>query len=723
MLETAYITIPFVVFVINAFLVALVVRSEWRSFEHRIFAAFLTAMALWGLLIFGMRSSPNLQQAFEWERWVFVVIGLAGLLFYHFTLVFVGVRLEHTALRWLYGLWLIASVLSVTGLVATEMQHEFYGYAPVLGPAFPVYLLSAYLPIALAFSVLIKAYRRLATHEARTRVAYIMTGAMLSVAGATTDFLAPAGLHVYPMGVVMNIGFGFVTFIAVTRFNLLELRLLLRRGLYYSLVSTTIFAVYGVILLLFLVLFRNQATQASILATVAALIIVTLALPPLVGRAQQVADRLFFRERYDHLMAMQQFSANTRDLADFTGLAASLVETVQHAFQADWATVLIPGAEDESFVPADTGHKHPYLWLSRGSWAIAWLRRHEDVLTPTEIEYDPYLQAMAESERSLLLASRAQLLVPLCSNDELTGVLALGPRVVEEGYGASDVATLFSVARQTATLIENSRMYAQEMGRLRELERLNSLKSNLLRTVSHELKSPITAVKTAVDLLALPAEEMNDRSRTRLMRTLQNGIERLQRLVAESLEYAQMRSAEMEIEREAVNLGKLLESTVGLVEASITAKRQKLTVDIESGLPDLLVDAEQIERVFLNLLSNANKFTPAGGAIGVQVRSNGTTVVAEITDNGRGIPEGDQANIFGEYYRGSNADGAEGAGTGLGLAIAKQLVEIHGGEITFTSAEGDGTAFRVVLPLLSDLERPEQAIDAESDGGSLPGQT
>ena len=179
----------------------------------------------------------------------------------------------------------------------------------------------------------------------------------------------------------------------------------------------------------------------------------------------------------------------------------------------------------------------------------------------------------------------------------------------------------------------------------------------------------------------------------------------------------------MEIEREAVNLGKLLESTVGLVEASITAKRQKLTVDIESGLPDLLVDAEQIERVFLNLLSNANKFTPAGGAIGVQVRSNGTTVVAEITDNGRGIPEGDQANIFGEYYRGSNADGAEGAGTGLGLAIAKQLVEIHGGEITFTSAEGDGTAFRVVLPLLSDLERPEQAIDAESDGGSLPGQT
>ena len=134
---------------------------------------------------------------------------------------------------------------------------------------------------------------------------------------------------------------------------------------------------------------------------------------------------------------------------------------------------------------------------------------------------------MAAVERDALLASGAQLLVPLKANEELTGVLVLGPRVVDDAYSPSDIRTLTTVASQTATMIENSRLYSQEMERLREMERLNSLKSNLLRTVSHELKSPITAVKTAVDLMSMPGDQITEQSKARLMRTLQNGIDRL----------------------------------------------------------------------------------------------------------------------------------------------------------------------------------------------------
>ena len=314
---------------------------------------------------------------------------------------------------------------------------------------------------------------------------------------------------------------------------------------------------------------------------------------------------------------------------------------------------------------------------------------------------------MASSERTALLDSGVQLLVPLRSKDELTGVLALGPRVVEDEYSLSDLRTLMSVASQTATMIENSRLYAQEMERLRELERLNSLKSNLLRTVSHELKSPITAVKTAVDLLSIPDSEINERSKTRLMCTLQNGIDRLQRLVSESLEHAQMRSAEMEVRREPTDVGALVETAAALVGPSVTAKRQKLTMEIERDLPELLVDPEQVERILVNLLTNENKFTPQEGHISIRVRNTGTKVVTEVEDNGRGIPDSDQENIFGEYYRGANADGLEGAGTGLGLAIAKSLVELHGGEISFESTEGQGTTFMLSLPLLTNLKEEE----------------
>lgn len=713
MLATIYIAVPFVVFIINFFLAALVIRGEWRSFKHRIFAAFLIGMSLWGFTIFGMRSSPDSEIAFLWERWgVFPSIVFSGVLFYHFTLVFTDTRRSGSKLRLLYGLAALVTVLSFAGFVATSMHTEFfYGFAPVLGPAFPLYLVGVYLPLILAYRVLFQRLSRLQNPDERIRVIYVLTGISMSVIGGTTDFLPPLGFHIYPLGVIMNIGFGLTTTIAVTRYGLFELRTLLRRGFFYFIISTGIFAVYGAILFAFTLIFSSRTASANILATIAALIIATLALPPVIAKAQRFVDRLFYRERYDQLVAMQEFTASTRDIGDFSGLADSLEHTVRQALQADWATALIPDVDDKRFVPASSPDGGPAdrLEIEKNSWVASWLEQHDEVLTPRVIEYDPYLQAMAASERESLLQSGVQLLVPLKTNGELTGVLALGPRVVEDEYSTSDIRTLTTVASQTATMIENSRMYSQEMERLRELERLNSLKSNLLRTVSHELKSPITAVKTAVDLLAIPEGELNERAKTRLMRTLQNGIDRLERLVGESLEYAQMRSSEMEVRREPTSIGDLVEQVVALMGPNISAKHQNLMLDIEPDLPDLLVDPDQVERVILNLVNNANKFTPVNGDIAVRVRNTGSTIVLTVEDNGRGIPDDDQANIFGEYYRGSNADGLEGAGTGLGLAIAKSLVELHGGEISFSSKQNQGTTFTMALPLLTKLSSEDGA--------------
>lgn len=184
--------------------------------------------------------------------------------------------------------------------------------------------------------------------------------------------------------------------------------------------------------------------------------------------------------------------------------------------------------------------------------------------------------------------------------------------------------------------------------------------------------------------------------------------------MGESLEYAQMRSSEMEIKREPTNIGDLVEQVVGLLGPSIGAKRQHLEVLIEPNLPELLVDAEQVERVLLNLINNANTFTPADGEIKIHFYNAGTAVVTTVSDTGRGIPDSDQANIFGEYYRGSNADGQEGASTGLGLAIAKSLVEAHGGEVSFVSKQDEGTTFTVSLPLLTNRHTEDETTAASS---------
>ena len=710
-METVYIVLPFVVFIINTFLAALVLKSDWRTSRNQVFAAFLAAMALWGLTIFGMRSSPNPEVAAIWERFVLAVIPFTGVFFYHFTLAFTGSRSGRWLFRAFYVLGALAAVLSMAGFAVDEMVLKWYGYAPVLGPTFFLSVAVAYIPAIVGLGVLFRASRRSRAPDDRNRNGYIILGVASLLVGGTTDYLPALGVNIYPMGIVSLIFFGALAIIAVTRYRLMDLRVLLRRGFAYSVVSTGIFAVYGLILWLFLTIFQYQTATASVVATAAAILLVTMVLPPTVAKAQGLVDRLFDRERYDHLVALQRFTQETHEIGDFTGLADSLVKTTSLAMHAHWVTLLLPDPDTGDFVPVGdgAGQDIPELSVRRNSPVARYLDRHAGSFTAWDLEVAPYLQAMGDAERQRLRAAGAQLFVGLPSKSGLTGVLVLGPKLTDEDYSRSAVDLLTTVAYQTATMIENSRLYSQEMARLRELEQLESLKSNLLMTVSHELKSPITAIRASVDLFAEARADLGERGMTRVARTLRNGVDRLDRLVQESLDYAQMQTAQLELHMEPTDIRAMVEESVALISPTANAKHQNLTVDVPDGLPMLLMDTPRIERILVNLLSNAAKFTPAEGSIALTVATVEQNIVVQLSDTGLGIPEEDQKHLFTEFYRGSNADGQRNAGTGLGLAIAKYLAEMHGGKIGVESKVGEGTTFTLTLPLIPALEEDLQA--------------
>ncbi len=720
-MAVAYLVLPILVFITNIFLIGLVLRSEWRSYIHRVFAAFLLSMALWGFLVFGMRSSPDLRVAYQWEKWLLAALPFVSITFYHFSLVFTGNRGRRRLLGAFYLMGLVVGVLSLTGFTATEMQRKFYGYAPVLGLGFGLFLVIAYAPSFSALVLLIRARRRSHSGEERSRLTLVVVGAALSLLGGTVDYLPALGVKVHPMGIVASLFYGVLTTIAITRFRLMDLRLALRRGFAYSLVSSVVLGVYGGTFLVFWAVFRERTTTATVVATVAALLLVAVFLPPYLARIQQFVDRLFFRERYDHLMALQRFTLETHDIADFEGLASSLTKTVTLAMQADWVVTLLPDESGKSFVTrGDTRPAgSPDMTVSGKSLLVNWLARAEAVPSIEELDQDAYLQGMNNAERRQFTAASARLFVPMKSKGQLTGILVLGPRITDADYSREDKRLLSTVASQAATLVENSRLYAQEMERLHELEQLEHLKSNLLRTVAHELKSPVTAVKAAVDLLTDSPEGFGERNQARLLRALRSGVDRLERLVEESLDYAQMQSAQLELRRELVDYGKIVEEAIGMVAPTIRSRQQNLNVELTPGLPKLLVDPSRIERVVLNLLSNANKFTPLKGDIAVRVWREDGKVLTRVSDNGPGIPEEDLQYLFNEYFRGTRADGRRDAGTGLGLSIAKYLVERHGGSIGVQSVEGQGATFTFALPVPSDNELEGHVYDmaVEKNGG------
>ena len=711
-----YILLPMVQFVISILLVSVVLLSAPRNRLNQLFTAFLVALGTWGLIIFLMRDAfPDADRAYAIEKYALAAIPFTSIFFYHFTYAFAGLRRNRSVLITFYAIGIAAAILSLLGLTASGMVVKFYGFAPAITPLFGLVLLASYPPVALAIWDIRKAIRNSNTRR-QTQLRLLRLGAIISLVGATTDFFPSLGLNIYPMGVLGNIGFGVIATWALTRYQLMELRMVARRGLAYTAISTITLGIYGIVVGILWFVLPNLSTTAAALAAISAIFITGLFIQPLLQKFQTIIDRLFFRERFDMLNALAQLNSDLRDITDFSAVVSRLGESVRKILRTDWVGVALPDSTEHTFeVYYDTRGRNGRLDIELNGLFARRLRTADSMLFRSDMETDPYLQASSDLERSAIHDLQAEMIVPLKAGGELAGFLYLGPKLIGGNYSTAELDFVSAAADQSAMAINNARAFAVEAQKREELERLDNLKSILLQTVSHELKSPITAIKLSTELLDhVLTGNASVEQRERLIKTLQNGIQRLERLTSESLDYAAMQSASLELNLEPVRLRSVIEQAVALLQPSITARGQIVELDIDDSLNPLMIDEPRIERVIANLVSNAHKYSPRGGLIRIEVLREGADHVVRVIDEGPGIGADEVEAVFSPYYRGSRADTSPVQGSGLGLSIARYLTELHGGTLTVSQEsrgdEATGSIFVLTLPSSSF-----ELIDSEDD--------
>jgi len=715
-----YIFLPMVQFLISILLVSVVLLSAPSDRLNRIFTAFLVALGTWGITIFLMRDAfPDADRAFTIEKIALAAIPFTSIFFYHFVYAFAGVKRNKSVLLSFYALGIAAGVLSLLGLTADGMVTKFYGFAPAITPLFILVLLASYPPVALAIWDIRKALRNAHSRRAN-QLRLLRLGAIVSFLGATSDFIPSLGLNIYPMGVLGNIGFGLITTWALTRYRLMELRMVARRGLAYTAISTMTLGIYGIAVGILWLAVPELSTAAAIIAGVATIFITGLFIQPLLQKAQTTVDRLFFRERFDMLNALAQLNSDLRDITDFESVVSKLGDNVRQILRTDWVGVVLPDASEQSFeVYYDTRGHSGRLTLDLDGLLARRLTSEDRPFFRSDLATDPYLQAASEIERSTIRDLQAEMVVPLKAGGELTGFLYMGPKLVGGHYNSAELDFVSAAADQSAMAINNARAYAIEAKRREELERLDGLKSILLQTVSHELKSPITAIKLSTELLDhVSSGNASIEQRDRLITTLKYGIQRLERLTSESLDYAAMQSAHLELHRQPVRLDSIVEEAVALLQPSITAREQIMEYDIDESLHPLMIDEQRVERVIANLISNAHKYSPKGGLIRIEIQREGEDQVIRVIDEGPGISEDEAEAVFSPYYRGKLADTSPVQGSGLGLSIARYLTELHDGTLTVESdGVQEGSTFVLRLPASSlDL------LDDESPNGTVDGE-
>lgn len=339
------------------------------------------------------------------------------------------------------------------------------------------------------------------------------------------------------------------------------------------------------------------------------------------------------------------------------------------------------------------GHTYPV----KGS-ATGWVVEHKETLIKVKTGRRPLFFGAGAGSVGL---ARSSILLPLFFQEDVLGVIRFSSTRANT-YGTKERQMLEQVFSQIGGAIVGLRVRGED--RYAKLEKEQKERSLLINTLAHELKTPLTAIMASGGLLLDEIEDAAESPRRRLAENIVSAANKLETRLSELLDMVKSEKVGFRLDLNLLDIRPLLENLANDFLPIVARRGQTLTWDMPPSVPLVRADRQRLEQVVLNLLSNANKFTPQGGKIRLELRNEITKLVVKVKDNGPGIATEEQARIFTPYYR-IEADRDRLAGLGLGLALSKQLVELHGGRIWVESTPGEGSTFAFSLPVAKPGEK------------------
>lgn len=311
---------------------------------------------------------------------------------------------------------------------------------------------------------------------------------------------------------------------------------------------------------------------------------------------------------------------------------------------------------------------------------------------PDPLERDQVMAVLRGREPVML--GRQRVLIPICRERQAMGLLDL----CRDGDGAFSPGQAHfagQLATHAAIAIENARLYDQ-------VRQANQAKSEFVSIVAHELRTPMTAIRGYADMLARGILGALSEQQTEFLVTIGRNAERMQVLVSDLQDISRIEAEQLRLEVEPTSLADAVQEAVGAVGAQVEGRQQRLTVEFPPDLPQVRADAARLTQVLINLLGNASKYTPEGGAIEVRACVDEGHVRCSVSDTGIGIAPEDQTRLFTKFFRADNQEVQDEPGTGLGLCIVKNLVELQGGRVDVRSQPGAGSTFSFTVPVAGD---------------------
>lgn len=429
--------------------------------------------------------------------------------------------------------------------------------------------------------------------------------------------------------------------------------------------------------------FSFAMANTEYVITLVVMLVVSILISGLTARIRYQATVARQQER--QAAALYEMSQNLTGRYSLDGLLEEAAGQISRIFQGE-AAILLPDGEGRLTLRA--GHAIGDYDVTEKIVA-GWVFRHGH-LAGAGTETLPRVKG---------------LYLPLKSSRQVIGVLRLELNSPERLLDSESLRLLEALANQVALAIEREELVTRaRLGQLQmEAEKMRNI---LLSTVSHDLRTPLTVIAGAASSLLEGENHLDRATRNEFAQTIYEEAKRLDCVVHNLLEMSRLQAGEFKLHTE----WHVLEEVIGCALAQLEGQLhdRQVTISLPPDLPLVKIDALLMERVFVNLLENAAKHTPAGAPIDIACRVEGKDLEVEVADRGPGLPAGQEEKIFEKFYQ---VWPGRTRGAGLGLTICRSVVEAHGGRIWAENRPGGGVAFRFILPLEEESPLDEYLPD------------
>ncbi|HEY1085649.1 MAG TPA: ATP-binding protein [Candidatus Saccharimonadales bacterium] len=707
--------------IIGFFLIAALAITQSRNRVHVAFLIFASSLGFWQLLqvLSLIAASSGLQTT---ATYLLMTSVLFSVVMATAVLIF---SLSFANKKWRLGLLIPAVCVGALAYLSPELAAVQITSQAVGIPKLDIYygaiLLYNVALLIISIATLVRFYRTSHLKQQKIQTRIILGG--FSIAGTivilgsfyTSDFSdSMAAQFILPTTCLLTL---LVFLYAIRKAGLFDIRLAAVRSVAYvlSLLSLAILY-YALVYVVSLVFLQEHATSSISVSPLNVLLALVLAFifQPIKSFFDKITNKIFYRDRYQSDVFYAELSellTTTTDLKEMLERAADKIQQTlktQHAFfviaegRDKYASF---GAARRNRLPADDIHD-----------INVYVERHGEVTIMTSlIEDDRHV-------RRILMSHRIEVVMPLVRYGAIIGYLMLGEQL-GSGFTSRDVRVLGTISDELIIAIQHA-LAVQEVKSINEsleqriesataelrtsnarLKRLDTSKDEFLSMASHQLRTPLTSIKGYLSMMLEGDVGKVTPMQKKVLEEAFTSSERMVHLIHDFLNVSRLQTGKFMLELQEVDLVKLVSAEVKSLER--VAESRSMTLKFTSKVKSIpmTLDDTKIRQVVMNYIDNAIYYSKPDTTIVVDLSKTDDSVTLKVTDTGIGVPANEQDQLFGKFFRATNARKQRPDGTGVGLYLAKKVITALGGEIVFESKIGKGSTFGFQLPLGQDKEK------------------